>query len=932
MRKRIQQGIFLAFLLLGILLTGFFHTVLAQDQQDLDKIIKASRTEQLGHLSETLQARFDKKHSLAISQAKKNGWIIMESGADGKSIELRELGNHGMPVYFSTANLNAAKTVSTNKVWSGGSAGLNLSGTGITLREWDESAPRPTHQELTGRVSQGDAGTYVALHSTHVAGTLLATGIVPNSHGMANQALLRAFDWNNDYSEMASEAAAGALLSNSSYIFISGWYYSSPYWYWYGDPAISPVEDYNFGFYSSDAATVDSIAYYAPYYLPCKASGNDKGEGPPVQPVSHYMWDGNNWVLSTAVRNLDGMPSGYDCIASGWGVSKNVLTVGAVNAIPAGYSSPPDVVIAPFSGTGPTDDGRIKPDIVADGIGLYSTGSASDNDYVTMSGTSMATPNVTGSLALLQQHYHNLKGSYMQAASLKGLVIHTADEAGSSPGPDYIYGWGLLNTAKAAALISSTTALISENTLMNQSTYTLKINSNGTDPLKATICWTDPPGNPPPASLNPPTIMLVNDLDVRIDGSTYKPWVLNPANPSQAATTGDNFRDNIEQVYIANPGTGCHTLTVTHKGMLAGSSQAFSLILSGITIYPSFVVGSVSGNQSICTNILPGLLTAIPPTGGSAPYSYQWQRSVDSITFTDIAGATGINYQPSQLTATTFYRQVQTSVESCNHDTTNVIKIRINPLPGNAQSIAGPQSVCAGSSDIQYFVAPVHDALTYIWNLPVGAFITSGQLTDSIRVDFSEQAVSGDFQVYGNNLCGNGNPSTDYPVSVIPVPATPTIIQQGDSLISDALNGNQWYNSSGPVFGATLPVFYPTENGKYMDIATVNDCASAPSDWINFVSISVEQKQAVAITFFPNPADQLIHIKLTGLTSLPNVKIDLLNLDGIIVWSESMDKRKEGVISINIDCADLAEGIYFLRIHSGDENLFRKIIIQRKSN
>jgi hypothetical protein len=172
----------------------------------------------------------------------------------------------------------------------------------------------------------------------------------------------------------------------------------------------------------------------------------------------------------------------------------------------------------------------------------------------------------------------------MRASTLKALVIHTADEAGPSPGPDYQFGWGLLNTAKAAKIISGkgNIAIINEQTLNNGATYTLNVNATGREPLRVTICWTDPPGTPPAPSLNPPNPMLVNDLDLRVDGDTYKPWILDPSNRSAAATTGDNFRDNVEQVYVQNPSPGNHVITVTHKGTLSGGAQVFSIIVSGI--------------------------------------------------------------------------------------------------------------------------------------------------------------------------------------------------------------------------------------------------------------------------------------------------------------------------------------------------------------
>jgi len=211
------------------------------------------------------------------------------------------------------------------------------------LREWDESVVRSTHQELTGRVVQGDGASGYSGHSTHVAGTMLATGIDPNAHGMANLANLRAFDWNSDYAEMASEAANGALLSNHSYVYITGWFNGGSYWYCTGYHR-KPVRRLFFQLYSDDARIVDSIACNAPYYLVCRAAGNDRGEGPATQPVTHYVFNGTNWIFASTVRNLDGMPSGYGCITNGFGTGKNMMTVGAVYSIPNGYNSPSDVV------------------------------------------------------------------------------------------------------------------------------------------------------------------------------------------------------------------------------------------------------------------------------------------------------------------------------------------------------------------------------------------------------------------------------------------------------------------------------------------------------------------------------------------------------------------------------------------------------------
>ena len=262
------------------------------------------------------------------------------------------------------------------------------------------------------------------------------------------------------------------------------------------------------------------------------------------------------------------------------------MTIGAVYDV-ADYGSPSDVTMSSFSGWGPADDGRIKPDIVGNGIGLYSSVGSSNASYGSYSGTSMASPNVAGTLALLQQYYQNThSSSSMRSATLKALVLHTADEAGDYTGPDYQFGWGLLNAQKAAEKISedSDHNAIDELSLSNGESYTRDIILTGSDLdyLKVTVAWTDPAGTPVSPSLDPPDRMLVNDLDLRItkDTATYYPWKLDKNNPGAAATqTSENNVDNVEQVYIGSPTEGTYTITVDHDGTLA-STQAFSIILS----------------------------------------------------------------------------------------------------------------------------------------------------------------------------------------------------------------------------------------------------------------------------------------------------------------------------------------------------------------
>ncbi|HXH18330.1 MAG TPA: S8 family serine peptidase, partial [Chitinophagales bacterium] len=570
-----------------LLLSGWSLFAFGQIDQAQEKVAKSTNVKLLQQLADSLRAVSAAEKEIALKKAKEKGWKERIELDDGKVAELIRLDKAGNPVYYITNNANAAATISTTALYPGGSLGLSLEGEGMVVGEWDAGAVRYSHEQLSGgRVFLSDNAPFFDNHSTHVAGTMIGDGTPQgNAKGMAPKASLKSYDWNYDGAEMAVAGAGGLLVSNHSYGNVSGWFYNGT-WHWFGNPALNPNESYLFGYYDDEARTWDNIAYNAPYYLIVKSAGNDRSDTGPAPGTAHTHMGTGSYTDTHPPDGNSG--TGYDCLPTK-SSAKNILTIGAVADIPGGYSGPGSVLMSGFSGWGPTDDGRIKPDVVGNGISLYSSVASSDNSYASFSGTSMSSPNVAGSCILLQEHYRNIHpGNFMRAATLKALVIHTADEAGPSDGPDYSFGWGLMNTKSAAALITLDGNLeshIQENILNNGTSFTHHVAVDGTQPLIATICWTHVPGNAENAAVDNPGIKLVNDLDMRlINGTTTLPYVLDPANPSNPATTGDNFRDNVEKIYIANPAAGIYTVRVTHKGTLAGGSQAFSLILSGISI------------------------------------------------------------------------------------------------------------------------------------------------------------------------------------------------------------------------------------------------------------------------------------------------------------------------------------------------------------
>ncbi len=546
--------------------------------------------------SKNLDQKYKEDRIVLEKLAKKKGWPLQMKTSNGSIAILTAVYANGLPEYTTTDdNIIAAATIGTNQLWSGGELGLNLDGSSPALKDrlaiWDGGKIRETHIELgTNRIIFKDGALVLSDHATHVAGTMIAKGINPVAKGMSfNAQNLLAFDFSNDVAEMSAEAS-GLLVSNHSYGTIAGWRRNtseSNRWEFWGE--WGAMEDFKFGYYDNRAKLFDSLAFLAPNYLIVKSAGNNRSSIGPAVDSTYWRFDATGVMIDAGPRPA-GISSNnaYDIIPT-YGTAKNILTVGAVNPISAGYQKKEDVVMSSFSSWGSTDDGRIKPDVVANGVTVTSTTSGSDNSYASLSGTSMAAPNASGSLFLLQEHYTKLTdGKFLRSASLKGLIIHSADEAGFNPGPDFEFGWGLLNIKKAANIITerNTFHRILENNLTQGSEFNLNAIASGTGPLVATICWTDPPGIVETENrLNNRTPKLVNDLDIEITQATNTilPWKLDGLDPMAAAKRGNNNLDNVEKIEIYNPIPGeSYTVKVKHKGNLLNTNQAYSLILSGV--------------------------------------------------------------------------------------------------------------------------------------------------------------------------------------------------------------------------------------------------------------------------------------------------------------------------------------------------------------
>ena len=717
------------FLLLSIIFVSF--TVFGQSQADVKKITANYDMAKLKKTEEFYRKKQEADKRKAIAVALVKNWPLVIKNEDGNFSELMRLSPEGLPIYYATQNVNAAKSTRANHLNTGGILGLNLNGQGMVVREWDGGNVRTTHNAFGGRVTVIDdpTNTTTVAHSTHVCGTMVASASPASVKGMAYQATARTFNWDSDDSEAISEAQLGMLISNHSYgVPITSNGTTLPSWY--------------IGSYSSDAYIWDELAYNAPYYLPVMSAGNDGQNNDNPEPILF----------------------GYDKLVSNKTAKNNLVVASCEDVTVAadGTVNASTITISSFSSQGPTDDFRVKPDITGNGANLTSTSNTSNTATTTMSGTSMASPNIAGTLILLQQHYKNLTNSFMRAATLKGLACHTADDAGDV-GPDAVYGWGLLNAKKAAETITGNglTSWISEENLNTGRVFTMNVNSNGTTPLIASISWTDLPGVVNNGSLpaNDTTAALVNDLDIRItkNTTTYFPWKLNPDPSLPAIRTGDNPVDNVEQVKIDAPTAGQYTITVTSKGTLVTGNQKFSLVITGVN--SSFAINSTSDNLTVCANqnavytfnytqTGSGTTTFSAldiPTGASASFSPASLSASGIVTMT-ISGLTNVN--PNE-----YFVGIRGT--SATETETRYKSLRI--YNGVFQSVA-LQSPTNGQSGLS-------TAADLIWNGQANAQSYTVQV--SLSPNFTSFVINGVLNDYSYNLTGLSQ-ATRYYWRVIP--------------------------------------------------------------------------------------------------------------------------------------------------------------------
>lgn len=481
---------------------------------------------------------------------------------------------------FSTTNNSNRVITQANDVQA---APYNLDGTGVTVLVYDAGTGDSSHADFGGRLTVRDSSGLHS-HSTHVAGTVGGDGTDSSGtyRGMAPGVTIEAygFEWGgsgvflysepgdieDDYSEAIS--TFGVMIANNSI----------------GTNTATNGFDCDItGDYGVTSNLIDTIV-------------RGDASNPLFTEPFRIVWANGNERQTSRCGDL------YNTTAPP-ATAKNHITVGALNSN--------DDSVTSFTSWGPTDDGRLKPDISAPGCQSNDdnavTSCANGGGYTTACGTSMASPTVCGLSALLMEDFFNqFPGRPLfRNSTLKAWLAHSAFDGGNT-GPDYQYGYGSVRIQAAIDLMR--TGQFQEENISQGAVFSTSVVISFGDPeLKVTLAWDDAPGTP---NVNP---NLVNDLDLVVkdpSSNQHYPWTLNPGNPSAAAVqTLEDHLNNIEQVLVNSPLPGTWTIEVVGTSVPDGP-QPFSLVGDGASI----VGTSIGFPNGLPTLLAPDVATPIDVT------------------------------------------------------------------------------------------------------------------------------------------------------------------------------------------------------------------------------------------------------------------------------------------------------------------------------
>jgi len=383
-----------------------------------------------------------------------------------------------------------------------------------------------------------------------------------------------------------------------------------------------------------------------------------------------------------------------------------------------------------------------------------------------------------------------------------------------------------------------------------------------------------------------------------IDNATSYLWTL----PNGA--TGTSTTNTITVDYSNTAVSG----NITVKGSNNCGDGIASTLPITLNLLP-INTGTITGSASVCL----GQSSVVYTTSAIAnATTYEWTLPTGA-TGTSTSASITVDFDNTAVSGAITVK----GVNDCGKSPATLFNITVNQAVGIIGAISGATTVCQAENGLVYSVPAVDYATLYTWLLPTGASGLS--TTNSITVNFSSLAQSGDVVVRASNGCSNTQ-FASMAVIVNQKPATPVISHISDNngyyLHSNATTGNQWYNGNGIINGATSQDYNSQINGIYYVSVNNGSCTSDVSNSIVINATSLSTSNAIQnFKFYPNPVRNELHIDTDIET-----RIEIINLMGSVVYSANLDKNTI------IETSNLLSGVYLLKLNQGNNVDYKKFL------
>lgn len=332
-----------------------------------------------------------------------------------------------------------------------------------------------------------------------------------------------------------------------------------------------------------------------------------------------------------------------------------------------------------------------------------------------------------------------------------------------------------------------------------------------------------------------------------INNATGYSWVI----PNGASITSGNNTQNITVTYSNSAVSGIVNVYGTNTCGTGVSTSAINITVNPL---PN-AAGAITGTTTVCQNDT--VVYSITALGNTTGYNWSLPTGASIIAGNNTNSIT-VFYNTSAVSGNISVM----GTNSCGNGTSASLGVTVNPLPANATSIVGSVTVCAGDNSEIYFVSSITNAANYIWSLPPGFTIVTGNNTNAIQVSISPTAQSGTLSVYGNNACGDGA-SSSINITVSPLPDSAGTIT-GQDTVCQAQTGVVYSvpligNATG--YNWSLPLGASITAGNNTNSITVDFSNAALSGYVTVIGTNTcgngLDVDSFAVTVNPLPGDAL---------------------------------------------------------------------------